>query len=153
MLIVCEVCRLVADFRLQTRRRRGWGSGTGRPTSRTLTSVSNLSWTMAKTKPVSKWPFSRQNIYLAFHEILFDGAFVCGDTLSYHWIHLSSFSIDLGTRSNLKRWCWTVLDQWCLSTSPILRIQFKLNTALLSYCPSVCPCVRHRRDISHFSHI
>ena len=31
----------------------------------------------------------------------------------------------------------------------LLRIQLKLNTALLSHCPSVC----HRRDISHFSHI
>ena len=35
----------------------------------------------------------------------------------------------------------------------ILRIQFKLNTALLSYCPCVRVSVRHRRDISHFSHI
>ena len=34
-----------------------------------------------------------------------------------------------------------------------LRIQFKLNTALLSYCPCVPVFVRHRRDISHFSHI
>ena len=35
-----------------------------------------------------------------------------------------------------------------------LRIQLKLNTALLSTVrPSVRPCVRHRRDISHFSHI
>ena len=32
----------------------------------------------------------------------------------------------------------------------ILRIQFKLNTALLS---TVRASVRHRRDISHFSHI
>lgn len=35
----------------------------------------------------------------------------------------------------------------------ILRIQLKLNTALLSHCPSVSPCVRHRRDISHLLHI
>ena len=70
MIIVSKVCRFVVDFRLQTRRPRVWGSGTGRPTSRTLTSVLNLSWTMAKTKPVSKWPFFRQNIYLAFYEIL-----------------------------------------------------------------------------------
>ena len=36
----------------------------------------------------------------------------------------------------------------------LLRIQLKLNTALLSTVrPSVRPCVRHRRDISHFSHI
>ena len=34
-----------------------------------------------------------------------------------------------------------------------LRIQLKLNTALLSYCPCVRVSVRHRRDISHFSHI
>ena len=34
-----------------------------------------------------------------------------------------------------------------------LRIQFKLNTALLSYCPCVRPSVCHRRDMSHFSHI
>ena len=32
----------------------------------------------------------------------------------------------------------------------LLRILPQQNTALLS---SVCPCVRHRRDISHFSHI
>ena len=32
----------------------------------------------------------------------------------------------------------------------LLRIQLKLNTALLS---TVRPCVRHRRDTSHFSHI
>ena len=35
------------------------------------------------------------------------------------------------------------------SPNQFLRIQFKLNTALLSHCPFVC----HRRDISHFSHI
>ena len=42
-----------------------------------------------------------------------------------------------------------------LTIAPVvlLRIQFKLNTALLSYCPFVCPSVCHRRDISHFSHI
>ena len=35
-----------------------------------------------------------------------------------------------------------------------LRIQLKLNTALLSTVrPCVRPSVRHRRDISHFSHI
>ena len=34
-----------------------------------------------------------------------------------------------------------------------MRIQFKLNTALLSYCPCVRVFVCHRRDISHFSHI
>ena len=35
--------------------------------------------------------------------------------------------------------------------SIILRIQLKLNTALLStVCPCVRPSVRHRRDISHF---
>ena len=38
--------------------------------------------------------------------------------------------------------------------SKILRIQLKLNTALLSTVrPSVRVSVRHRRDISHFSHI
>ena len=35
----------------------------------------------------------------------------------------------------------------------ILRIQLKLNTALLSHCPSVRVSVCHRRDISHLSHI
>ena len=38
--------------------------------------------------------------------------------------------------------------------SKILRIQLKLNTALLSTVrPSVRVSVRHRHDISHFSHI
>ena len=36
------------------------------------------------------------------------------------------------------------------ATLGFLRIQLKLNTALLS---TVRPSVRHRRDISHFSHI
>ena len=36
----------------------------------------------------------------------------------------------------------------------VLRIQLKLNTALLSTVrPCVRPSVRHRRDISHFSNI
>ena len=38
--------------------------------------------------------------------------------------------------------------------SPELRILLKQNNALLSTVrPSVCVCVCHRRDISHFSHI
>ena len=45
------------------------------------------------------------------------------------------------------------LSVFSLFLSTELRIQFKLNTALLSYCPFVCPSVCHRRDISHFSHI
>ena len=42
----------------------------------------------------------------------------------------------------------------CRCLISILRIQLKLNTALLSTVrPCVRPSVRHRRDISHFSHI
>ena len=50
-------------------------------------------------------------------------------------------------------WFACVLKTYFLKSNRIymfLRIQFKLNTALLS---TVSVSVRHRRDISHFSHI
>ena len=46
--------------------------------------------------------------------------------------------------------CWTKSQAFSKTIKDFLRILLKQNTALLS---TVRACVRHRRDISHFSHI
>ena len=72
--------------------------------------------------------------------------------------HLGSLPSSSGWRSSLFSIWLDESNNILLRYLPLLwselRIQLKLNTALLSTVrPSVRPCVRHRRDISHFSHI
>ena len=66
--------------------------------------------------------------------------------LTHHVCTVSKRVLILRTWSLIR----TFLAFWVLNGS-LLRIQFKLNTALLSYCPCVCSCVTG--VTSYISHI